>query len=180
MTIDHINQDHVVSIEFELRDGAGEILDSSAASGPLSYLHGHGQLLPEVERELDDKPVGHEASVALTPETGFGERDEQLVFDVPRNMLEFAPEPGQILEAQGPGGITAPFRVVEVGAEKVKLDGNHPMAGKNVTFKVKVVGLRAATPEELSHGHGHGESCGHGHGESCGHGHGGSCGHGDN
>ena len=126
-------------------------------------MHGHGQLLPELERELDNKPLGHKASVALTPETGFGERDEQLVFDVPRTMLEFEPQAGQVLEAEGPGGIKAPFRVVEVGTDKVKLDGNHPMAGRSLTFQVEVVAVRAATSEELAHGHSHD---GHDHGHN--------------
>jgi FKBP-type peptidyl-prolyl cis-trans isomerase SlyD len=149
---EQIGPDRVVSIVFELHNSEGDLLDSSAESGPLSYLHGHSEILPGLEQALDSQQVGHEARIEVTPENGFGARDEQLIFDVPRAQLDFEPEAGQVLQAQGPGGVSAPFRVIKVGAEKVTLDGNHPMAGMHLVFTVKVVAVRDATPEELRQG----------------------------
>jgi FKBP-type peptidyl-prolyl cis-trans isomerase SlyD len=155
MASDPIGRDQVVSIEFELRNKEGEVLDSSQEAGPLSYLHGHGQLFPAVEKALEGQMVGHEAEVEVPPDEGFGQRDKELVFDVPRDQLDFEPEAGQVLQAEGPGGVNAAVRIVAVGEKGVTLDGNHPLAEQEIVFKVKVVGARAATAEELSHGHSH-------------------------
>ena len=160
MTASHIAENHVVSIEFELHDTEGALVDSSHESGPLSYLHGQGQILPGLERALDGKPVGHEARIEVTPDDGFGPRDEQLMFKVPRDRFDFEPSVGQVLQAENPSGMSAPFQVVAVEADGVTLDGNHPMAGKHLVFDVKVVSLREASAEELEHGHAHDE---HGH-----------------
>lgn len=150
-----ISRDQVVSIDFSLHDHDGELLDSSAESGPLTYLHGHQQILPGLERALEGQGVGYEARIEVTPEDGFGPRNEELVFDLPRERFDFQPEVGQVLQAQGPGGVSAPFQVVGVGLENITLDGNHPMAGRHLVFSVKVVATRPATEEELAHGHAH-------------------------
>ena len=92
----------------------------------------------------------------------FGARNEELVFDVPREQFDFEPEAGQVLQAEGPGGATAAVRVVAVSGDKVTLDGNHPLAGQALTFDIEIVDVRAASAEELSHGHSHGPG-GHHH-----------------
>jgi FKBP-type peptidyl-prolyl cis-trans isomerase SlyD len=157
-----IAPDHVVSLEYHLTDDAGETLDSNKGGEPLSYLHGHDQIVPGLERALDGKAVGHEASVTVSAEDGYGARDEERLVTVGRDRFEFEPEAGQVLEASLPSGGSVPFVVVEVTKDTVVLDGNHPLAGKTLHFEVKVLGVRPASAEELEHGHVHGDG-GDGH-----------------
>jgi len=145
----------VVSIDYRLTDDEGELLDSSAESAPLAYLHGHGQIVDGLERELTGKGVGDTVQIRVTPEDGYGFHEEKLVIKVPREQLDFEPEAGMVLLAQDPHGGSMPFKVVAVDQETVTLDGNHPLAGKSLNFDVKVVEVRQATEEELAHGHAH-------------------------
>jgi len=161
MAASKIARDQVVSIEFELHDREGSLIDSSE-NGPLSYVHGEEQILPGLERALDGQEVGYEVHLEVPPEDGFGQRDDRLVFQVPRDRFEFEPTAGQVLQAESPDGMSAPFQVVKVAEDAVTLDGNHPMAGKHLVFDVKVIGVRDATAEELAHGHAH-DGDGHHH-----------------
>jgi FKBP-type peptidyl-prolyl cis-trans isomerase SlyD len=168
-----VSPDHVVLIDYVLTDDAGEVLDSNRGGPPLGYLHGHGQIVPGLEEELTDKPVGHEAKITVAPKDGYGVHDPDRIVTVGRDRFEFEPEAGQVLEASLPQGGSVPFIVVEVKPDAVVLDGNHPLAGKTLHFDIKVVGVREATSEELEHGHVHD---GHGHHDhdhdcDCDHGH---------
>ena len=150
-----IASDHVISLEYELTDDAGVTLDSNKGGEPLSYLHGHGQIVPGLERALTGKAVGDQTSVTVSPEDGYGARDEDRLVTVGRDRFDFEPEAGQVLEASLPQGGSVPFVVVEVTKDNVVLDGNHPLAGKTLHFDVKVVGVRPATATELEHEHVH-------------------------
>lgn len=158
-----IAPDHVISIEYVLTDDAGVELDSNQGGEPLCYLHGHGQIVPGLERALAGQPVGHLAKVTVPPADGYGVHDDDRIVTVGRDRFEFEPEAGQVLEASLPQGGSVPFIVVEVNKETVTLDGNHPLAGKTLHFEIKVLGVRQATAEELEHGHAHDE---HGHHQS--------------
>ena len=158
-----ITQDQVVSIHYVLRDDAGEIIDRSAEGEPLSYLHGHGQLIPGLERELTGRTAGDRLQVKIPPAEGYGEYDRELVQRVPRRALKGIGEVrvGMRLQAQTPQGprvVTA----TQAGGDLVTLDGNHPLAGKTLHFEVEIAAVRAATEEELAHGHVHGPG-GHHH-----------------
>ena len=158
-----ISRDSVVTIHYTLKDDAGEVIDSSASGEPLTYLHGHGNLIPGLERELAGRAVGDQLSVKIAPAEGYGNYDEQLVQKVPLQALRGIKDvkPGMRLQAhteEGPRSVT----VTEVGSDTVTLDGNHPLAGQNLNFDVRIEGVRAATQEELAHGHVHGPG-GHGH-----------------
>jgi len=150
-----IAPDHVISLEYELTDDAGETLDSNKGGEPLSYLHGHGQIVPGLESALTGKSVGDQAKVTVPAEEGYGLRQEDRLVTVGRDRFDFEPEAGQVLEASLPDGGSVPFIVVEVTKESVVLDGNHPLAGKTLHFEVKVLGVRPATATELEHGHVH-------------------------
>ena len=150
-----IQQDTVVSIDYILTDDGGEVIDSSEESEPLTYLHGHGQIIPGLERELEGRTVGDSASVRVEAEDGYGEHDPEKVVEVPRDRFEFEIAVGDFVQAKQQDGTTFPFKVVEVAPDQVTLDGNHPLAGQALNFKVSVVAVRAATPEELDHGHSH-------------------------
>lgn len=159
-----IEQNSVVSIHYTLRDDSGTVLDRSAEGQPLSYLHGHGNLIPGLERELAGRTVGEKLSVRIPPAEAYGEHEPGLVQTVPRRALKGIAEirTGLRLEArteQGPRTLT----ITRVAGDLVTLDGNHPLAGQNLNFDVEVAEVRAATEEELAHGHVHGPG-GHHHG----------------
>ena len=158
-----ITKNAVASIEYELKDDAGVIIDSSEGGEPLSYLHGAGNLIPGLESELEGQGSGDALKVRIDPENAYGLRHEERVQDVPRSELPEGVEiqPGTQLQAQGPSGVQV-VTVVAVEGEMVKMDGNHALAGVHLNFDVKVVEVREATAEELEHGHVHGPG-GHDH-----------------
>ena len=174
---DKILKDAIVSINYKLTDDKGEVLDSSDETGPLDYLHGHGQIVKGLEQALDDKGVGDNVKITVPPEEGYGNHEDKLVIKVPRDQFDFDIQPGMILDAQDPQGGHMPFQVKEVGDDEVTLDGNHPLAGMSLNFDVTIKAIREASEEELSHGHVHGEGCQHHHDEGCDHQHGDDCKH---
>jgi FKBP-type peptidyl-prolyl cis-trans isomerase SlyD len=158
-----ITQDQVVSIHYTLKDDSGEIIDSSADGEPLSYLHGHGNLIPGLERELTGRKAGDRLQLKIAPSEGYGEYDRELVQNVPRRSLKGIAnvKVGMRLQAQTSQGTRA-VTVTRLAGDMVTLDGNHPLAGKNLNFEFEVAAVRAATAEELTHGHVHGPG-GHHH-----------------
>jgi FKBP-type peptidyl-prolyl cis-trans isomerase SlyD len=158
-----IEINHVVSIHYTLKGDGGEVIDSSAGGEPLAYLHGHGNLVPGLERELTGKNAGDRLQVKISPADGYGEYDPQLVQRVPRRTLKGVGNVrvGMRLHAQTDHG-PKPVTVTQISGDMVTLDGNHPLAGKNLNFDVEIAAVRAATEEELSHGHVHGAG-GHHH-----------------
>jgi FKBP-type peptidyl-prolyl cis-trans isomerase SlyD len=158
-----ISADRVVTIHYTLKDDAGEVLDSSAGGEPLAYIQGHGNLVPGLEKALEGKPDGHSLAVAVTPEEGYGRRDEALVQRVPKRSLSGAGDikTGMQFQARTDDGMRL-FTVKAVVGDMVTLDGNHPLADQTLHFDVRVVGVREATAEELEHGHVHGAG-GHHH-----------------
>jgi FKBP-type peptidyl-prolyl cis-trans isomerase SlyD len=158
-----ITRDQVVSIHYTLRDDAGEVIDRSAEGEPLAYLHGRGQLIPGLERELTGRSAGDRLQVKIAPAEGYGEYDRELVQQVPRRALKGIGNVrvGMQFQAQTPEGPRA-VTITQLSGDMVTLDGNHPLAGKNLNFDVEVAAVRAATEEELAHGHVHGRG-GHHH-----------------
>ena len=156
-----ISPDSVVTIHYTLKDDDGAVIDSSASGEPLAYLHGHGNIVPGLEKELTGRNAGDKVSVRVSPEEGYGEYDRSLVQSVPLRALRGIKDvrAGMHLHAQteqGPRTVT----VTRVAADMVTLDGNHPLAGKHLNFDIQIEDVRQATEEELSHGHVHGA---HGH-----------------
>lgn len=158
-----ITQDAVALIHYTLTDDEGATIDSSAGGEPLAYIHGNGNLIPGLERELEGKSEGDKLDVKIAPADGYGEFDKSLIQRVPRRALKGVGNlhVGMQLHAQSERGTRA-VTVTQLVGDMVTLDGNHPLAGKNLNFKVEVVAVRAATEEELSHGHVHGPG-GHHH-----------------
>jgi len=159
-----ITKDAVGSIEYELSDDAGEVIDSSKGGPPLAYLHGSGNLIPGLEAELEGKTNGDSFQVRIEPKDAYGMRDERMVQDVERTRFpeDLDIQPGMQFQAEASGGDVQVVTVVGVEGDTVKLDGNHPLAGVALNFDVTVVDVREATADELSHGHVHGED-GHSH-----------------
>jgi FKBP-type peptidyl-prolyl cis-trans isomerase SlyD len=158
-----IAQNSVVTIHYTLKDDAGEVLDSSRDGDPIAYLHGHGNLVPGLERELEGKNTGDKIVVTVSPENGYGQYDKALVQQVPRRALQGIAKisVGMRLHAQTEQGTRA-VTVTRLVGDMVTLDGNHPLAGQNLNFDVEITDVRDASEEELTHGHVHGPG-GHDH-----------------
>ena len=150
-----IKENSAVSFHYTLTDDDGQQLDSSAGKEPLAYLHGAGNIIPGLENALTGKAVGDSMSVAVSAAEGYGEVQNELIQDVPRTSFQGVDEieVGMQFEAQTGQGGTVPVTVTAVSDETVTVDGNHPLAGKNLNFDVSIEAVRDATEEELEHGH---------------------------
>ena len=157
-----IGSQKAVTINYTLKDDAGNVLDTSEGSEPLTYLHGTGNLVPGLEAALEGKTVGDAIQTTLTPEQGYGERDENNVRNVPlRKLPEGKVEIGMRYRIQTEEGHSAAL-VTAIRGDYATIDANHPLAGLTLHFDVQVLGVRDATAEELTHGHVHGAG-GHHH-----------------
>lgn len=162
-----ISADTVVSFHYNLKDADGTLLETSYDSDPTLYLHGHKNILPALEVALEDKAAGDKINITLTPEQGYGERREGSTQRIPikhlhnHAALKNRIKPGSkvvVNTQQGPWEAT----VLKVGKFNVDIDSNHPLAGKTLDFEIEVIETRAATAEEVAHGHAHGAG-GHHH-----------------
>jgi FKBP-type peptidyl-prolyl cis-trans isomerase SlyD len=155
MRIDH---GKVVTLRYEMRDREGRPLDEEGAT--LAYLHGgFGGIFPKVEAALEGKEVGAEVAITLEPDDAFGEYDADLLRVEPRDRFPETLEVGMRFEGV-PGEREEEariFTVTDITKEAVVVDANHPLAGERLWFKCSVDEVRAATDEELAHGHAHGD-----------------------
>ena len=159
-----ITENSAVSFHYRLTDNQGQEIDSSAGQDPLAYLHGAGNIIPGLENALTGKSVGDQMVVEVAAEEGYGPVQKELIQEVPRSSFQGVDsiEVGMQFEAQTGQGGTVPVTVTAVTDETVTVDGNHPLAGKNLNFDVSIEAVRDATAEELEHGHVHGPG-GHEH-----------------
>lgn len=161
-----IEKNKYVSIHYTLTDAEGNQLDSSVESEPLGYVHGNGMLISGLEAELEGKEPGARFRAVIEPADAYGEYNENFVAEVPRSQFEDgAPiEIGMAFQAQSADGGYVIVHVINVTDDTVTIDGNHELAGKQLTFDVEVLDVRDATEEELN------PSCGccGGCGENCG------------
>jgi FKBP-type peptidyl-prolyl cis-trans isomerase SlyD len=153
-----VADDVVVSIDYSLLVD-GEVVDSTEGDEPLQFLQGHQNIIPGLERELAGMKVGDSKQVVVSPTEAYGEVDPENVIDVPRDEFpeEIPLEPGTELEVRNADGEVLSATIASVNGDTIKLDFNHPLAGKELTFNVTIVDLRTATEEELAHGHVHDE-----------------------
>ena len=158
-----IKTNAVVSIHYTLTDKSGEVLDTSDGQEPLAYLHGRGNLISGLEKELEGKEEGDKLNVTIPPEDAYGIRDEQLVRKVSRSSFKDIQElqPGMQFQSQSDNGVEI-FTITKIEGNEVTIDGNHALADVALTFDVEVTEIREATEEELAHGHVHGPG-GHHH-----------------
>ncbi|WP_018865786.1 MULTISPECIES: peptidylprolyl isomerase [unclassified Thioalkalivibrio] len=158
-----VAQNAVVAIHYTLTNDAGEKIDSSEGREPLAYLHGNGQIVPGLEKELEGKAAGDKVQAKVSPAEGYGEKIDAMVQEIPMDAFQGVEsvEPGMQFQAQtenGPLTVT----VTKVEGDTATVDGNHPLAGETLNFDVEIVEVREASAEELEHGHAHGEG-GHQH-----------------
>jgi FKBP-type peptidyl-prolyl cis-trans isomerase SlyD len=151
-----VQDGQVVSIEYTLQVD-DQVLDTSDEQGPLEFLQGSGNIVPGLEREMYGMKIGDSKKVVVAPKDGYGEFDPEAFMDVPRSEFptDIPLEEGTELHVTDEDGEEAAAYIDSVDERSVRLDFNHPMAGAELRFDIKVVGLRPATPEELDHGHAH-------------------------
>lgn len=166
-----IEKDKMVQIHYTLKDDDGNQLDTSVGNEPLEYLHGNGNLIPGLEIQLEGKEPGQKFTAVIEPKDAYGEYDEKMIVEVPRNQFdsELPIQEGMAFQADTPEGPMI-VRVIKVTEETVTVDGNHELAGKTLHFDVEVVNVREATEDDLKPQSG----CGCGNcGGDCGEGEGG-------
>jgi len=153
-----ISNNAVVTIDYTLKNTNGETLDSSEGADPLDYLHGAGNIIPGLEKSLEGKETGDDVSAVVSPEEGYGLRDDALMQSVPRSAFGDVKDiqVGMRFTAQTDQGPVS-VAIAAVDEENVVVDRNHPLAGQELHFEVSVTNVRAATAEEIDHGHVHQE-----------------------
>jgi len=159
-----IIKNSVVELKYEVFDASGELIERGKQ--PLTYLHGGpAAIFPKVEEALAGKDEGESVKVELAPAEAFGERDPGLERSEPRSRFPKKVKVGMQFQGEVSHGDHAHpvvFQVVEVGEDTVRVDGNHPLAGRTLDFRATVLSVRPASPEEIAHGHAHGPG-GHHH-----------------
>lgn len=158
-----IAERRVALFHYTLTNDQGEVIDSSEGRDPLGYLHGAGNIVPGLEKAMEGKAAGDSFKVTVAPEEGYGNRNEDLVQQVPREMFQGVDDiqPGMRFQAESNQGPVSVI-VTEVSDAQVTVDGNHALAGENLNFAIEVTDVRDATEEEIDHGHPHGPG-GHQH-----------------
>ena len=162
---------NVYSIEYTVKNSKGEVVDSNKGQAPLEFVGGKGQIIPGLEKEVEKMEVGEEKTVVVPAAEAYGEYNPEMTQELPRDQFQgIELQKGMTLYGQTPDGQTIAVTVKDFDDNKVVIDYNHPLAGEDLTFEVKLVNKREATTEEaltgqVGGGHGH---CGSG---SCGCGH---------
>lgn len=159
-----IAENKVVTLEFTVKNAeTGDLIESSQGSEPLVYLHGFNNLVPGLETELVGKTVGESYDVTVSPEEGYGVRDESLVQQVPREAFQGIEniDVGMAFTADGPQGPVV-VEVTAIEGDTITIDANHPLASIPLAFSGEIKDIRDASAEELEHGHVHGPG-GHHH-----------------
>ena len=154
-----IEKNTAVTLRFKVSDTQGKVVEQS--NEPMVYLHGgYGNTLPKLEEALEGQLTGYQVILQLQAQDSFGLRDESLLRSLPKTQFPPGVKVGGQLEGRGDDGQVQVFNVMKIKGDTVLLDGNHPLAGKELRFDVKVLDVRAASEEEIAHQHVHGE---HGH-----------------
>jgi len=152
----------VFSIEYTVKNSKGEIVDSNKGEAPLQFIEGKGEIIPGLEKEVVKMEKGEEKEIVVKANEAYGERNEEWVETLPREQFEgIELQKGMTLYGQSPDGQTIAVTVVDFDDKNVTIDYNHPLAGEDLTFEVKVVDKRDATLEELAGDEGH-SCCGGG------------------
>jgi FKBP-type peptidyl-prolyl cis-trans isomerase SlyD len=155
----------VVSINYTLRNDAGEVIDASEAGHPLIYLHGAENIVRGLEQQLLGLEVGATCKAVVSAEDGYGERGESDPQPIAKSEFpaDMPFEPGVGFAVEGADGQMMPLWVDRVEGDMVYVDTNHPLAGETLHFEVEVTSIREATDDERAHGHPHGPTGHEGH-----------------
>jgi FKBP-type peptidyl-prolyl cis-trans isomerase SlyD len=152
-----VEKDLVISMDYELKV-ENSIIDYSEEGDPIVFLQGHGNIIPGLEKAIQGMNIGDSKEVFVKAADAYGEFDPENFTEVPRTEFpeEIPLEIGTEIGVNDENGEELSAYIEEVDVDKITLNFNHPLAGKDLEFKVKIVGIREATAEELEHGHIHG------------------------
>lgn len=152
-----IEKNHVVAINYTLKDDQGTVLDTSSGQEPLYYIQGLGHIIPGLENALEGKAKGDELKVTVKPGEAYGELNNELIQTVAKEQFGGIDplEVGMQFEVETDVGPII-VAIEKIEGEEITVNGNHPLAGKTLHFEVQVDSVRNATKEELEHGHVHG------------------------
>jgi FKBP-type peptidyl-prolyl cis-trans isomerase SlyD len=157
-----VDDGQVVAMHYTLHVD-GKVVDSSEGGEPLQFIQGMGHIIPGLEHALYDMKIGESKQVVIAPKDGYGEEDTEAFMDVPRDS--FPPnvplKVGTEMELRDQNDHPMFARIDQITEDNIRLNMNHPLAGKELHFSVKIASLRPASDEEVSHGHVHGEEHGH-------------------
>jgi FKBP-type peptidyl-prolyl cis-trans isomerase SlyD len=154
-----IEKNSAVTLRYTVSDTSGKLLEESKE--PMSYLHGgYGNTFAKIEEALEGQQTAYQATIELQPEEAFGLRDDALLQTIPKKQFPPGVKVGGQLEGRDDSGHSIVFTVLKIKGDTVYLDGNHALAGKVLRFGLHVLDVRAASEEEIAHGHVHGA---HGH-----------------
>lgn len=161
-----ISEKKVVELIYELKVN-GEVVDKTTEERPLDFIQGTGSLLPLFEKNIEGKEAGDNFAFTLSPADGYGEWEPERIIDLPKEAFEVDGKiredllvVGNTIPLMNQAGGVVPGKVLEVAEKTVKMDLNHPMAGKTLDFSGRILSVRDATEKELEEGL-HGELCGH-------------------
>lgn len=158
-----ISKGKVVSVDYTLTDDSGRVLDTNKGQGPLLYLHGVGGIVPGLERALEGRSPGDSVKVDVEPHDAYGVRDESQVETLPRSAFKVIDDLAPGMQFHGSDGEHQRLiTILSVDKDTVRVDANHPLAGKTLRFDVTILDVRDASPDEIEHGHAHGPD-GHHH-----------------
>lgn len=159
-----IADNHVVTIHYSVKTTDGDVIDSSEESEPLAFIQGSKFMIAGLEEALYKREKGDKFEITIAPEKAYGERQDQLVQQVPLNMFEdMDVEVGMSFRATTDHGEQSVI-IIDKDDTSVTVDGNHPLSGMTLVFDVNIEDVREATAVEIEHGHVHGAGgCGHNH-----------------
>lgn len=154
-----IAKNSAVFFNYTLTDSEGNTLDQSPEGQPLAYLHGHSNIIPGLEKQLEGKNAGDKLVAVVEPAEAYGEYQEAAVQEVPREQFQGVEDiqVGMQFQAQADNGQAMMVAVTAVSDDIITIDANHPLAGKQLTFDVEITEVREGSEEEIAHGHIHGE-----------------------
>jgi FKBP-type peptidyl-prolyl cis-trans isomerase SlyD len=152
-----VAENSIVTMHYTLTDDDGQVLDSSAGKDPLKYLHGYGNIIIGLEREIEGCEAGTQKTVVVAPKDAYGEWDDELVQTLPREAFGGFDkiEVGMEFHATNADGQVQSVVVTAVEGDQITINANHEMAGKRLTFDISIEDVRPATKDELDHGHAH-------------------------
>ncbi|WP_419173033.1 FKBP-type peptidyl-prolyl cis-trans isomerase [Halobacteriovorax sp.] len=147
----------VIGFNYTLTNSNNEVLDTSSEHGPLLFLEGVGQIIPGLEEKVIGMAVGEKAKIDVAAADAYGNKNDELVIKVQKSQFPADAQLniGDVFQVNQDQGLP-PFTIVELQGEEVTLDGNHPLAGQDLTFDIEITEVREATDEEVAHGHAHG------------------------
>ncbi len=145
-----VQNEAYVEIDYTLTDDDGNVVDKSHPGSPLGFIWGQGQIIPGLEKAIKGMSVNDTMQITVAPEDGYGDASDEMFQEIPKDNFPDGTNlvAGQEFQADTPHGVMK-FIIHEIKTDAIIVDLNHPLAGKNLNFDVKIVNVREATEEEL-------------------------------